>query len=323
MTTVAADRSVAAPPTRCPKLALLDEENAPPWALDAIADGGGDLAPLEEAEALLLWHHPPDPADVLDALGRAPGVRWIQLPSAGVDRYADVLARVGEEVTLTCAKGIYAEPVAEHALALALAGLRDLTARARTNEWGGETSLTLYDKNVTCLGGGGITEAFVRLLAPFRTRTTVVRRNPAQMEGVAQVVPPTGLHDALASADVVLVALALTDETDGMLGADEFRVMKDHAWLVNIARGRIVDQDALIVALQEGWIGGAALDAMTPEPLPSDHVLWTLDNCLITPHVAVGYELGLPLLGERFRQNVGHFANGTEMVGLVDLLRGY
>jgi phosphoglycerate dehydrogenase-like enzyme len=143
------------------------------------------------------------------------------------------------------------------------------------------------------------------------------------MEGVAEVVPPTGLHDALASADVVLVALALTEETDGMLGADEFRVMKGHAWLVNIARGRVVDQDALIVALQERWIGGAALDAMTPEPLPSDHVLWTLDNCLITPHVAVGYELGLPLLGERFRQNVGHFANGTEMVGLVDLLRGY
>ena len=318
----AEDHDSSSMPSRRPKCALLDQRNSPPWALEAIARGGGQLVAIEEAEALLLWHHPPNPADVLDALEHAPGIRWVQLPSAGVDRYAAVLS-AAPDVVFTCAKGVYAEPVAEHALALTLAGLRELQVRARTNDWGEETGLTLYDAHVTCIGGGGIAQEFLRLLEPFRVRSTVVRRHPTPMEGVDRVMPPDQIHSALASADVVLIAVALTADTDGLIASPELRVMKKHAWFINIARGRIVNQDDLVVALQEGWIGGAALDATTPEPLPPDHVLWTLDNCLITPHVAVGYELGLPLLGARFQENVAHFAADEGMVGLVDLDHGY
>lgn len=310
-------------PTRRPKCCIFDAEHAPPWAVDAVIEGGGDVAPIQDAEALLIWHHPPHATDVLHALASAPNVRWVQLPSAGVDRYEEVLAAAAEEVVFTCAKAVYAEPVAEHALALTLAGLRDLTKRARTNEWGDETVLTLFDSNVTCLGGGGVTRAYLDLLAPFRVHSTVIRRNPAAMAGVDLVLPPEALHEALATADVVLIAMALTAQTEEMLAAPEFKVMQAHSWLVNIARGRILNQDDLVLALREGWIGGAALDATTPEPLPPDHELWTLDNCLITPHVAVGYELGLPLLADRFRENVARYAADEEMVGLIDLERGY
>jgi phosphoglycerate dehydrogenase-like enzyme len=307
---------------RRPRCALLDAANAPTWVVGAIAEGGGDIVPIDAAEALLVWHHPPQPTDVLDALAAAPGVAWVQLPSAGVDRYADVIL-AAPDITFTCAKGVYAEPVAEHGLALALAGLRELTARARTTSWGDETAATMYDANVTCLGGGGISQAFLDLLRPFRVHATVVRRRPTPMDGVERVLPPDRLHDALRTADVVFVALPLTSETEDLLGASEFRIMKPNAWLVNIARGRIIAQDELVVALQERWIGGAALDATTPEPLPPDHVLWTLDNCLITPHVAVGYQTGLPLLRERFRENVARYAAGRPMIGLVDRGEGY
>lgn len=317
----------AAPPrppgdgvTRC---ALLEADVAPPWVLEAIEAGGGELVDLGDADALLLWRHPPRPEQVLEALARGPRVRWVQLCSSGVDRYVDVLAAADREVLFTCGRGVYSEPVAEHALALALAGLRELTARARTTEWGEETTLTLFDAPVTCIGGGGITEAFTRLLAPFRAEVTVVRRTPRPMEGVARVLPPSDLHRALDGALVVLVAVALTDETAGMLGAAELEVMRSDGILVNVARGAIIDQDALCDALRDGRIGGALLDATTPEPLPPDHPLWTFDTCLITPHVAVGHELGDAMLGTRFEENLRRFGQGRDMVGVVDLELGY
>jgi len=306
-----------------PRCAVLDADEAPAWVLGAIERGGGTLVDLADAEALLLWRHPPQPEDVLDALTAHPKVRWLQFSSAGVDRYASVLAAAGEGVVFTCGKAVYAEPVAEHALALALAGLRDLPARARTTAWGDETTLTLYDAPVTCIGGGGITEAFVELLAPFRAEVTVVRRSPRPMPGVAHVVGPDGLHQALSTGLVVLLAVALTAETTRMIDAAALDAMRADAVLVNVARGALIDQDALVDALRERRIGAALLDTTTPEPLPPDHPLWSLGNCLITPHVAVGHTLGDAMLGARFEDNVRRFARGEEMVGVVDLLRGY
>jgi phosphoglycerate dehydrogenase-like enzyme len=303
------------------KIALLDVEHAPNWATEAVQDGGGQLTPMEDAEALLLWHHPPSPLDVRTALERAPQIRWVQLPSAGVDRYAAVLARDGR--VWTCAKGVYAEPVAEHALALTLAGIRELVVRARSVEWGEETTATLYESNVTVIGGGGIAEAYLALLVPFRVHATVVRRVPTPMANAETVVGPEDLHKTLAGADVVMLAAALTPETRGMIGRAELDLMPSHSWLVNIARGELVDQDELVRALEAGRIGGAALDATDPEPLPPDHPLWQLDCCLITPHVGVGYELGLPMLARRLRENVRRFISGEALLGVVDLDLGY
>lgn len=300
---------------------MLEAEAAPSWATQAVINGGGVLAPIEDADALLLWHHPPKVDDLSEALAGASQARWVQLPSAGIDRYRSLIHEDGR--VWTCAKGVYAEPVAEHALALALAGLRQFTARARTNEWGDETKHTLYDGKITIVGGGGIAQSFIELVQPFRSSVTVVRRHPAPMAGAVSVVGPDELDASLPDADIVLLAAALTAETEGMFGARQFELMADHAWIVNIARGKLIVQDELVDALKSGTIGGAGLDATTPEPLPSDHVLWTLDNCLITPHVAVGHEWGLESLGARLRSNVERFVRGEPLLGVVNLALGY
>lgn len=303
------------------RCALLDTDAVPEWVWESLRNGGGEHVPIGEAEALLVWHHPPRPDMITEALAAAPNVRWVQLPSAGVDRYKDVI-NDGTRVW-TCAKGVYAEPVAEHALALALAGLRQLPARARTNQWGDETKQTLFDGQVSIVGAGGIAQKFIQLLQPFRTRVTVVRRNVSPVPGADDVVGLDSLDSALTGADVVLLAAALTPATERMIAAPQLKLMKSDAWIVNIARGRLIAQEDLVVALREHWIGGAGLDTTTPEPLPSDHELWTLDNCLITPHVAVGHEWGLSLLGKRIEDNVKAFRQSLPMIGLVDTDAGY
>ena len=128
---------------------------------------------------------------------------------------------------------------------------------------------------------------------------------------------------ALPGADLVVVALALTPETEGIIAAGELGLMERHAWLVNVARGRHVVTDDLVAALREGKIGGAGLDVTEPEPLPSGHPLWSLPNCLITPHVGNTPEMAVPLLAARIVTNVRRFASGEELIGPVDVDAGY
>ena len=301
-----------------PRVALAPE-GAPRWVGRAIEEGGGTLVPPEEAEAVV-WFAATNPQDLPPVLDRAPSARWVQLPWAGVEPYAHLL-RDGR--TWTCGKGVYAEPVAEHALGLAIAGLRGLPDRIRASSWGRLGGRTLVGGRVTVLGGGGITEALLRLLAPLRCATTVVRRSGAPLAGADRVVTPDGVHGALAGADVVVVALALTPETRGMVDARALEAMEPHAWLVNVGRGGHVVTDDLVAALRAGTIGGAALDVTDPEPLPGGHPLWDLPNCIITPHTANTLDMVVPQLSERIRDNVRRFAAGEPRVGLVDPELGY
>jgi phosphoglycerate dehydrogenase-like enzyme len=294
------------------------------WIEEAVRDGGGKVVPPESAEALI-WGG--GPAEDLGAiLDSAPGIRWVQLPSAGIERYAGLLAD-GRE--WTCAKGIYAAPVAEHALALALAGLHRFAYLARARSWQGIDNRRgidyrgLMGSAVTILGGGGIAQELVDLLAPFHAEVTVVRRHPVEMPGVARVVGTDRLLEALKGADVVVLALALTPETTHIIGRDELHAMKERAWLVNIGRGKLVQTDELVVALQEEWIGGAALDVTDPEPLPDGHPLWGLDNCLITPHCANPPSIERDQYSELIRDNVRRRIAGEPLRGTVDPELGY
>ncbi|NNE12835.1 MAG: hydroxyacid dehydrogenase [Ilumatobacter sp.] len=302
-----------------PPLVAIGPEPAPDWLADAVVDGGGQVVPLTESEALV-WASVDDVDGLRRALAGAPAVGWVQLPWAGVENFADV---IDEERIWTCGKGIYAEPVAELALTLALAGLRRLDVYATATSWSEQLGRNLLDANVTIVGGGGIAEALIALLRPFRCHITVVRSTVQHMEGVDVVVESDRLVDALPGADVVVLALALTPETDGLIGADELALMEPHAWLVNVARGRHVVTDDLVVALAGGVIGGAGLEVTEPEPLPDDHPLWRLENCIITPHTGTTPEMSRPLLAERVRDNVRRFAAGDELIGLVDARSGY
>ena len=272
-----------------------------------------------EAEALV-WAEPAAPELLPEVLAQGPDIEWVQLPYAGIETLTHLLDR---DHLWTCGKGVYAEPVAEHVLMLALAGLRGMGSYARARRWSPPEGRNLLGARVTVLGGGGITESLLRLLGPWDCRITVMRRHPTPMAGVDRVVGPESLHDALGDADLVVVALALTPETTGIINADALRAMSPHAWLINVGRGGHVVTDDLVEALGTGAIGGAALDVTDPEPLPDGHPLWSMDNCLITPHVGNTPEMGLKLLARRVTENVRRYIAGQELLGPVDVDLGY
>jgi phosphoglycerate dehydrogenase-like enzyme len=292
------------------------------FAIEAVVVGGGTVVAAEDGPDALVWLDPNDISGLADQLEVSPGVRWVQLPFAGVERVAEV-GLLDHDRIWTSAKASYAEPVAEHALALALAGLRHLPTRVTARSWGAQAGTSLYDQRVTILGGGGIAGVLVEQLAPFRVQTTVVRRRSEPVPGASHTVPVSELHGVLPGALVVILALALTPQTEGIIGARELALMDERAWLVNVARGRHVDTDALVTGLASGSIAGAALDVTEPEPLPDGHPLWDMPNCIISPHTADTIEMVLPLLTERIRTNVSRFATGEALVGVVDPEAGY
>lgn len=304
--------------SNAPRIAV-GPSNAADWVRDAISEGGAEVTAIEEAEALV-WTAARDPDGLAAALERNPALRWVQLPFAGIENFAHL---IDGQRQWTCGKGVYAEPVAEMALGLMLAGLRGLGAYARQSVWSGPRGRNLLGARVSILGGGGITESLVRLLGPFDCHVTVVRRHVAAMDGVAEVLPSERYHDALPEADAVVLALPLTKDTEGMIGRSELAAMSDRAWLINVARGRHVVTDDLVRALTEKSIGGAALDVTDPEPLPDRHPLWSLENCIITPHVGNTPEMAVPLLGERIRLNVRRWVAGEELLGPVFPELGY
>jgi phosphoglycerate dehydrogenase-like enzyme len=292
--------------------------------VEAVRQGGGTVATDEPLDGLVLTTF--DPAALLGTLAAHPGLRWVQLPMAGIERVveAGVFERQPPSgLVWTCAKGSYARPVAEHALLLALAGLRHLPERARARSWGQQAGLSLYDAPVTVLGGGGITRELLALLAPFNVHATVVRRSGTEVAGASRTVRTAELRSVLPGAQVVFVALALSPETVHIISGEELSLMGPTAWLVNVARGRHIDTDALVRALSESRIGGAALDVTDPEPLPDGHPLWSLPNCLVTPHTANTQEMLKPLLAARIRENVERLAAGLPLVGVVDVAAGY
>jgi phosphoglycerate dehydrogenase-like enzyme len=301
-----------------PRIALAPAD-APEWMAAAIVAGGGHVVEPKAATGLI-WASPRDPGGLASVLRDAPQVEWVQLPFAGIEEF---LPLIDDHRLWTCGKGVYADPVAELALGLALAGLRGLATYARTTTWDPPLGHNLRGGRVTILGGGGISESLLRLLQPFDCHVTVVRNHVQPMDGADVVLEAEQYTDALPGADVVVVALALTPETEGIISAGELSLMERHAWLINVARGRHVVTDDLVMALRAREIGGAGLDVTDPEPLPAGHVLWTLPNCLITPHVGNTPEMAAPLLAERITDNVDRFARGEELLGPIDVELGY
>ena len=255
---------------------------------EAVVAGGGRIAAIEDAAALV-WADPTIPDGLPAVLGRGEQVRWVGLPFAGIEPYVPYLDR---ERVWTCARGVYARPVAEHVLTLGLAGLRSVVHYARIPRWSAHRGRNLIDGEIVIFGAGGITSELLRLLQGFDCTTTVIRRQAEPMPGATRTVTLDQRLDVLGSADLVVLALALTPETTGVIGPAELDAMAEHAWLVNVARGGHVDTDALVAALRAGSIAGACLDVTEPEPLPDDHPLWGLDNALVTPHVGNTEEMG-------------------------------
>jgi phosphoglycerate dehydrogenase-like enzyme len=311
-----------------PRLAVLPRHGGP-WteiASTAVEAGGGIVTEASDAGGLVWTASGLDPeataAALREVLREHPHLRWIQLPWAGVEQYAQA-GLLDHEHLWSCAKGVYAKPVAEHALALALACLRHFKEYSRAEQWTAQAGHTLLDGRVTVFGGGGITSELVGLLQPWRCQITVVRKRPQPLEGASTVVTWDQRDDALAGADAVILALALTPETMHFFGRRQFEAMEAHACLVNVARGRHVVTDDLVAALTDGHIAAAGLDVTDPEPLPTGHPLWALDNCLVTPHTANTEAMAVPLLAARITENVRRYGAGEPLLGVVDPDLGY
>lgn len=288
------------------------------WMREAVLEAGARETALREADALIWYGRPEQLGPLLD---NAPKLRWVQLPAAGIEDYLPLMGPATQ--TWTAAKGVYADPCAEHALGLAIAGFRHFDAAVRSRTWRKAPGKTLFEARAFIVGGGGIAQSLLRLLKPFHVHATVIRRQAEPTAGAERTVRPDQLMETLGDADLVVLAAPLTKETEFMIREPQLRAMKRDAWLINVARGRLVNTDDLVRALLERWIGGAGLDVTDPEPLTDGHPLWQLDNCIITSHTANPPNLDRELFRRRIIENVRRFLAGEPLLGLVDLAAGY
>jgi len=294
-----------------------------PQFVEAVEAAGGTVGELSAQSRGLIWLDFVASERLGAALDRFPGIRWVQLPWAGVDLFTEIM-REHPDVLWTSAKGAYAQPVAEHAFALTLSLLRLIPRRVLATSWPEKREGTsLFGLTVVVVGAGGIALEYIRMLRAFEARVIVVRRTDEPVPGAELTVTADRLLEVLPRADVVMLGAALTEGSARLIGAEELAAMKPSAYLVNIARGQLIDQDALVSALRDGGIAGAGLDVTDPEPLPDGHPLWTEPNAIITPHSADTPEMIAPLLAERIRQNVRAFLDDGRFVGIVDPQTGY
>lgn len=261
-------------------------------------------------------------------------LQWIHSPAAGVGSML-FPAMVNSPVLMTNSRGISARAIAEHTIAVTLALFRKLPVafdRQRARTWAqnelfaeGRPIRTLRGAQVLLVGLGAIGSDAAQLFAALGAQVTGIRRRVTEPppRGVAEVLPPDRLRDALAHADVVVIAAPQTPGTVRLIGAGELVVMKADAVLVNVSRGKLVDEAALVAALETGRLRGVALDVFEHEPLSPASPLWGRDDVILTPHVAGFYETYWSDARELFADNLRRFTAGEPLRNVVDKRAGY
>lgn len=295
-------------------------------AADGQIHGDAEEAAFGQAEVLLRGGIP---GRVLDHIvSRAPQLRWIHSASAGVDRVVTPAVR-SRDLIVTNARGVFSRPIAEYVLMMALAVARrlpQLLELQRERTWQPLPGRELGGLTVGIVGFGSIGAEVARLLAPFGSRVLATRRHAERGSGDAPNVELLGfdrLNEMLAQSDIVIVAAPLTEETAGLIGSEQLQAMQQTAWLVNIARGRLIDELALRRALEAGWIAGAVLDVFNEEPLPTDSPLYGTPNLIITPHTSWASDRVASRTIELFVENLRRYRAGQPLDNVVDLEAGY
>ncbi|GAA5068758.1 D-isomer specific 2-hydroxyacid dehydrogenase family protein [Nocardia callitridis] len=302
---------------------------APPPLLDkAITEAGATVADLDGAHGLIWVGGPGEFPDELPE-----SVRWVQLPAAGVEDWFNAgIFTEHPNVQFTSAAGAFAASVAEHALMLLLAGVRYLPEHLRAGSWRQHDFFphvdTLRGKTVTIVGAGGIGRALIPLLLPLGAHVIAVNRSGRPVTGpgipdTVETVAAQHLGRVWPRTDHVVVAAPATPATRHLVGAAELAHLKQSSWVINVARGSLIDTDALVTALAAGAIGGAGLDVTDPEPLPDGHPLWVLPNAIVTPHDSNPPQLRLAAFADHVGENVARFREGRDLLAPVDPDRGY
>jgi D-2-hydroxyacid dehydrogenase (NADP+) len=264
----------------------------------------------------------------------APNLKWIHCNSAGVENYL-FPEMVQSDVIMTNAKGCFAPSIAEHTFGLLFALTRSIGAQARNmplGKWQGvpmESVFELKGMTVGIIGLGGIGSQVARRARAMDMHVIAVDIMPKYKEQIGDIceevrlVQEDGLSWLLPRSDVILISAPHTKVSEGMIGAEQFGMMKKSAYFINVSRGKLVKTPALLNALKSGQIAGAGLDVVDPEPLPSDHELWTLPNVIITSHISARSQYNLPRLYEVFVENVYRYVNGFPLLNMVDKELGF
>ena len=281
-----------------------------------------DLLPRADA-ALVMQSTVPALTPALQPSGR---LRWLHSIPAGAEALLTPEVIAAEQIVLTSSKGPMGPMVAEHALALMIALARDLPGFARSqaaHRWDTRTDappmVDLFGKTVLILGVGAIGGHLARICrAGLGMRVLGLARARRDNPHVDRYVEPADLHAALGQADFVALCMALTAETRGIIDAAALAAMRPTAFLINVARGGLVDDGALVAALQAGTIAGAGLDTVAVEPLPEGSPLWAMPNVVITPHLASKSDGAPGAVAAFLRENIRRFAEGEPLLGIVD-----
>lgn len=298
-----------------------------------------DMLPHLEGPEILYTYH----ADFLPE--QAPNLRWVQLSSAGVDH---LLGKpiMQSDVVITTSSGIHAVPIAEYVFGSMLAFARRLPkalAFQQRGEWPKDRwkhllGRELRGSTIGIIGYGSIGREVGRLAKAFGMTVLASKRSPTRKRDAGYVLPAAGdpemqhvdrvfgpdeLEELAAQSDFVVVALPLTPETEGIVSEAVLRAMRPTAYFVNISRGEIVDEAALIRALQEGWIAGAGLDVFTEEPLPEGSPFYSLPNVILTPHISAATAVYNDRIADLFAENLHRYLAGKPLLNEVDKQRGY
>ncbi len=307
-----------------PQVSVVDASDA------ARSDYRGEPGSKEKLDALLA------DAEIVygrllpkNLISRAPGLKWVQTMAAGADHYLKDKALVESPVILTGIAGMHAVQISEFVIGRMLMFAKQAPLSFRLHQekqWKPFYSIQLASKTIGIVGLGSIGREVARLAKAFRMNVTAIRRT-AKSAGTARYVdkllPPEQLKTLLSESDFVVLTLPLTPETKGMIGEKELRLLKPTAYLVNVSRGEVINEDALIRALKENWFAGAALDTFTIEPLPADSPLWTLPNVIFSPHSAGGVEDYNARSTEIFCANLKRYLDGKRLHNVVDKKVGY
>jgi D-2-hydroxyacid dehydrogenase (NADP+) len=278
---------------------------------------------IEDADIMICWRILPE------LFAKAKKLRWIQFGSAGIDHtlFPELLQ---SDVILTNLSGIHQTPVAEHVFGCILAFSRGIHTALRqqiSHEWNrrpfAESCFELAGKTVGIIGYGRIGQEIGRIAKCFGMRVIGSKRTAANAEYADEIVTQSDLPKLIKESDFLILVLPLTGDTTALLGEKELHSMKPGAYLINVARGQMVDYEALAKLLRKGRIAGVALDVFSPEPLPPDSELWDIPNCIITPHTAGMTSAYSDRAFAIFKENLNRFETGEGMINVFDRKRGY
>ncbi|OEG63533.1 D-2-hydroxyacid dehydrogenase [Halanaerobium congolense] len=271
---------------------------------------------LKEAEIVFGWPK-------TDLVKKAEKLKWLHLPSAGVDRYANKDIYQNQDIKLTNSSGVYGKPIAEHVFAMIMAHNRNLIDYAynkKEKKWQRKNEIKdFFNSTVGILGFGDIGSTIAKRAKAWGAEVLALKRTMIKLpDYVDQIYLNQDLDKLLRKSDYVILTLPGTPETEGIIGRKELKAMKKSAFIINIGRGSLINQKDLIEALEENWIAGAGLDVTEPEPLPEASKLWEMDNVILTPHTSGFSPTNDQRRFEIFKDNLKRYLNKEKLLNQVD-----